>query len=55
VRTEIAAGLGFEPLPEAHAEAYWNLVERSRAHLEPWLPWVLHVRDIGASALASRP
>ncbi len=37
------------PVDGSDARDMWNAVEMSRAHLEPWLPWVPFNADLDAS------
>jgi len=54
-RTEVrarpieSARLVLQPVEPADAEELWEGVEGSRAHLEPWLPWVPFNADEEAS------
>lgn len=37
---ELGDGLALRPFEEADADELFALVERSRAHLAPWMPWL---------------
>jgi ribosomal-protein-serine acetyltransferase len=40
LRHELPGGDHLRPFEESDAEEMYALVDRNRAHLEPWLPWV---------------
>jgi ribosomal-protein-serine acetyltransferase len=44
-----SARLHLAPIEPRDADDLWTAVERSRAHLEPWLPWVPYNTDAEAS------
>lgn len=41
-----SARLALTPLEALDAREMWSAVESSRAHLEPWLPWVPYTVDL---------
>jgi len=43
--TELPGGARLRLFEESDAEEVFALSDRNRAHLEPWMPWVLHTRS----------
>jgi ribosomal-protein-serine acetyltransferase len=41
----VASGLELRQMEERDAAAVYAAVERNRAHLDPWLPWVRHTHS----------
>jgi len=45
LRHELPSGAHLRLFEESDADELYALTDRNRAHLEPWMPWVLHTRS----------
>jgi ribosomal-protein-serine acetyltransferase len=48
-RLDLPGGASLRPFEESDAGELFALTDRNRAHLEPWLPWVLLTTSAGDS------
>ena len=46
-RRIVAPGLELQQVEERDADSIFAVVERNRAYLDPWLPWVGHTHNAG--------